>query len=117
MPLHVQDTWKLLKRSQDLIIKGFTDIIIADITAGQEIDASQKLGLAHCACYTVYNKYSCTGHLQHHYICCITLLHYITLCCYSISLLLKVIVLHNDFIIKSRPHLAVWPVQFWPYQF
>ena len=46
-------TWWFLKRSCIWLLEGFADIINSDITAGQEIDASQKLGLAHCTCYMV----------------------------------------------------------------
>ena len=41
------------------LLKGFAHIIITDITAGQKIDALQKLGLAHYTCYMVTNKNTC----------------------------------------------------------
>ena len=101
-------TWKLLKRSLDLIIKGLTVIIIADITAGQEIDA----WASHTILAIQYIRSTAVLVICSIVICCIT---FITLCCHSS--LLKVIVLCNYFIIKSRPDLAVQPVQFWTYQF
>ena len=48
-----------------LLLKGFADIIIADITAGQKTDASQKSGLTH---YTRYTVLHCIATYVHRYI-------------------------------------------------
>ena len=42
-------------RSLYLVIGYFANIIITDITAGQEIDTSQKLGLTDKTCYMAFH--------------------------------------------------------------